>query len=758
MRSVSATAPRTPSLLLEEGRRATGPIATVATIAPIDKTYSYLIPDHLADRVHPGQRVRIPIGPRATLQPAFCVAVTDGPWDSTLREIESVLDDRPLLNAKLLELGLWIARYYASPIGHTLQAMLPAGVRRQAGTRAVRFARLTSADSTQLSPKHAAALLALKAAGGQLPLDQLRKTAACGPAVLRSLAALGRITIEIRHEVVAPIATQAEQFEPNYEIDADQQNAINRLLAALNANEFRVEVLFGVTGSGKTECYIRAIRSAIAAGRQAILLVPEIALTTQTVQRLSRRFSRVAVLHSGLTDTQRSRLWPVIAAGQIDLVIGTRSAIFAPCPKLGIIVCDEEHEPSYKNMASPRYHTRDVAIKRAQLESIPVVLGSATPSLETWQNAHKQRHYELIRLPRRVKGLAMPRVHLVDMREEHRARKGVHLLSRAMEVHLQTILRKGEQAVLLLNRRGFASFLFCPVCNTPIVCPNCSVHMVFHSTTGFAHCHYCHERIVVPTRCAMAGCGGHLVRFGIGTQRVEAELAEKFPQARVARLDSDAMKKPEDYARVLNQFESRDTDVLVGTQMVAKGLDFPFVSFVGIVTADTALSLPDFRAAERTFQLVLQVSGRSGRSEIGGDVLVQTFASDLAVIRRAVKGDYEGFAAAELASRKKAKMPPAARLVRFVLSDPRLSKLEKAAADFAVALAESLAKFGVPADIIPPEPCAIPRLRNQYRYDILIRFATAKQMLAGMDALRGAGAIKSRARTMIVDVDPVSLQ
>jgi len=758
MPRVSAAAPRTPSLLDQEGRRATGPIATVATIAPIDKTYSYLVPDSLVPHLRPGQRVRVPIGPRATLQPAFCVAVTDGPWDTTLREIESVLDPLPLLDAKLLELGRWIARYYAAPLGHTLQAMLPAGVRRNAGIRSVRYARLLSSEMTGLTTKQAAALLALKAAAGPLPLDQLRKVAACGPSVLKSLAALGRINIEIRHEPVAPETIQTEQVEPDFEIDADQAGAIKQLRSAVDAAVFRVEVLFGVTGSGKTECYIRAIRAAIAAGRQAILLVPEIALTTQTVQRLSRRFARVAVLHSGLTDTQRSRLWPAIAAGKIDLVIGTRSAIFAPCPKLGIIVCDEEHEPSYKNMASPRYHTRDVAIKRAQLDSIPIVLGSATPSLETWQNAHTQRHYDLLRLPRRVKGLAMPRVHLVDMREEHRARKGVHLLSRAMEVHLQAVLRKREQAVLLLNRRGFASFLFCPVCNTPIVCPNCSVHMVFHATTGFAHCHYCHERIVVPNRCSMGGCGGHLVRFGIGTQRVEAELAEKFPQARVARLDSDAMKSPEDYARVLGDFEERKTDILVGTQMVAKGLDFPFVSFVGIVTADTALSLPDFRAAERTFQLVLQVSGRSGRSEIGGDVLVQTFASDLAVIRRAVRGDYEGFAAAELNSRKKANMPPVARLVRFVLSDPRLTKLEKAAAEFAIALGESLAKYGVPADILPPEPCPIPRLRNQYRFDVLVRFATPRLMLDGMDALRGAGAIKARARSIIVDVDPVALQ
>ncbi len=745
-------------MLITEGVERVGLIATIATIAPIDKTYSYLVPDELADRVQPGIRVRVPIGARGTLQPAFCVAVSRGPWDTTLKPVESVLDDRPLISDKLLELGQWISRYYVAPLGHTLQAMLPGGVRRAAGSRSIRYARLATDTTDRLTPKQTAIIAALKSAGGEMRMDTLLKDTGCGPAVLKTLAARGLIAIDIRTDIEALRPTPADQAEPAFDLDDDQRAALTRLNTAIDAGTFRVQVLYGVTGSGKTEVYIRGMRRAIAAGRQCILLVPEIALTTQTVQRLSKRFERVAVLHSALSDVQRSRLWSAIAAGRIDLVIGTRSAVFAPCPRPGLIVVDEEHEPSFKNMASPRYHTRDVAIKRAQLESIPIVLGSATPSLETWLNASTNRNYELVRLPHRVKGLPLPHVHLVDMRDEHKERRGVHLLSRAMESHLSAVLRRNEQAVLLLNRRGFASFLFCPVCNTPVVCPNCSVHMVFHAATGFAHCHYCHERMIVPERCAMAGCGGHLVRFGIGTQRVEAELAEKFPQARVARLDSDAMKRPEDYARVLDAFEARQVDVLVGTQMVAKGLDFPFVSFVGVVTADTALALPDFRAAERTFQLVLQVAGRSGRSEIGGHVLVQTFASDLAVIRRAVKHDYEGFAIDELASRKKAALPPHTRLVRFVLADARQSKLEKAARDFVTTLRETFMKYGAAADVFDPQKCAIERLRNQYRYEVLVRFRTAKEMLKGMDALRGTNAIRARVQSLVVDVDPVALQ
>jgi primosomal protein N' (replication factor Y) len=470
------------------------------------------------------------------------------------------------------------------------------------------------------------------------------------------------------------------RHEPNYELTAEQRDAIQRISTSIASRRFGVSVLFGVTGSGKTEVYIAAMRQALADQRQAILLVPEIALTTQTVSRLASRFDRVAVIHSGMTDVQRSRTWAAVSTGDIPVVIGTRSAVFAPCPNLGVIVVDEESEPSYKNMAAPRYHTRDAAITRAHLEGAAVVLGSAAPSLETWNNLKTRKHYELIPLRNRVGGMALPTVHLVDMHDEHHVRRGVHLLSREMEFHLDRTLQRGEQAVLLLNRRGYASYLHCAKCQNVVTCPHCSVRMVFHATTELAHCHYCHARLAVPNRCSAAGCGGTLVRFGIGTQRVEAELREKFPSARVHRMDSDAMQKPSDYADVLGAFERREFDILVGTQMIAKGLDFPFVSFVGVVSADTALALDDFRSEERTFQLVLQVSGRAGRSERAGHVVVQTFAADSRAIRHAVQGDYEAFAEAELTHRRIAKLPPVTRLMRIILSDARIARLREQSA------------------------------------------------------------------------------
>jgi primosomal protein N' (replication factor Y) len=764
----------TPSLLDKPELR-TARVATVALLKPIDKQYSYRIPDDLCAGIAPGMRVMVPFGRGDRPAIAFCLSVSERPWDSTLKPILSAVDETPLLNRKLLELGQWVARYYAAPLGRTLDLMIPAAAKRLVGWKKVKYVIVDPADARtshapqparppkrqtneKLSPKQAAVLRAIRSAGGTCSIDACREAAACGPGVIKTLQARGYVTLETRREPIAPLPNPVERREPDFELNADQRAAVNQLATAVAARRFSVQVLFGVTGSGKTECYIAAMRQALADGRQAILLVPEIALTTQTVQRLQARFDRVATLHSGLAGVERSRVWAAVASGAIPVVIGTRSAVFAPCPNLGVIIIDEESESSYKSQAAPRYHTRDVAIKRAHVEGIPVVLGSAAPSVETWRNVHQRKHYQLLRLPHRVRGLDMPTIHLVDMRLEHQARRGVHLLSRAMESHLQRTLDRGEQAVLLLNRRGYANFLHCPRCQSAVTCPHCSVHMVFHATTELAHCHYCHARLAVPNRCQMAGCGGNLVRFGIGVQRVEAEVRLKFPRARLRRVDSDIMRRAADYADVLGAFERKECDILVGTQMIAKGLDYPFVSFVGVVSADTALALDDFRSEERTFQLVLQVAGRSGRGEVGGHVVVQTFAAETTPIRHAVAGDYEGFAKTELAKRHRARLPPYTRMVRIVLSDPRMTKLQSAAADLARTLEETLQKAGVAARMFGPNPAAIPRLKDRYRYDILLIFPTAAALLSAIDFFKSEGTLKANTKGLIVDVDPVSLQ
>lgn len=772
----------TPSLLDPLVARV-APVARVALLRPIDKPLSYIIPDELQGVIHAGMRVSVPFGRNDKPTPGVCISVSDESWLSTLKPVLGAIDDFPLLGPALLELGEWMASYYASHLGRTLDLMVPAAAKRQAGTRSVRYVTLAASARSdapreaqvpsdpaapsdahapnsvgKLPPKQSAVLDLLRTVSSALPLKALAQRAGCTPAVIRSLEKRGLIRIESRREFEGAEQETHRKPDPDFELNADQLRAIDEIGAAIDARAFSVQVLFGVTGSGKTEVYIAAMRRALAQGRSAIMLVPEIALTTQTVSRLQERFDRVAAIHSGLSDVERSRTWAAVARGEIPVVIGTRSAVFAPCPNLGVIIVDEEAEPSYKNQASPRFHTRDVAVKRGHIEGVPVVLGSATPSLETWLNLKIRKHYRLVRLPNRVRGLAMPKMRLVDMAEEHRARPGMHLLSRDMEAALRETLERGEQAVVLLNRRGYASYLFCPKCRTTMVCPHCSVRLVFHQNTKMAHCHYCGRTLQVPSRCQTLSCGGTMAKFGLGTQRVEEQISKLFPNARVRRVDSDVMQSAADYSEVLGAFERREFDVLVGTQIVAKGLDFPFVSFVGIISADTALALDDFRSEERTFQLVLQVAGRSGRAETGGSVVVQTFAADTAPIQHAVKGDYEGFADAELKRRRELDLPPFTRMLRVILADGHVTKLHAAAEKMAADIRLLLDRHRIPVTIMDPRRAAIERLRDQYRYDVLLVFPTAAALVSAIAVLKDEGTFRARVKTVTIDVDPIALQ
>jgi len=798
--SKSKPAGRSAPLPFDPGDAVTGRIATVVAISPIERAYSYRIPPQLSDKVLPGVRVTVPLGPKDRPTLGFCIDTSVGPWTTAAKSVISVQDERPLLSAAMLKLGHWIARYYACPLGRTLHLMVPAAAKMGAGRRGVKWVTLpvdgvpcvksatqarsgrsqragtsgtdatdgdpTSVDSAlnkkprPLTARQANVVNLVRAAGGSMAMADLMRAASVGPGVITGLARAGKLNIEWRDiAATAPDITSNAAIPP-FELNDDQRVAVAALTQAVETAAFGVQVLYGVTGSGKTECYIRAIQRAIELGKQAIMLVPEIALTTQIVSRLKERFPRTEFLHSSMGDAARGRMWRAVASGDIDLIVGTRSAVFAPCRALGLVIVDEEHESSYKSQSAPRYHARDVAIARGQFEGVPVILGSATPSLETWYNLSRKKHYSHLRLPHRVGGLAMPSVSLVDMRVEHRERRGVHLLSREMENRLAATLNKGEQAVLLLNRRGYASYLHCPRCDTAVVCPHCSVRMVLHKTTQQAHCHYCHARLVVPSRCAMSGCGGPVVRFGMGTQRVEEELRTKFPASRVQRVDSDSMNKPEQFHAAFDAFQRRECDILIGTQMIAKGLDFPFVSFVGVVSADTALSAGegDFRAEEKTFQLVLQVAGRSGRGSVGGHVVVQTFAPDSEAVRHAVSGDYESFANHELEQRRMHGLPPCSRMIRIILSDPRMTKLTREADELIERLKESLARVNVRATFSEARPAPIERIRDAYRYEVILTFETSQALLAGLDAFRAEGALSTRTQGIVVDVDPVAMQ
>ena len=761
--SASAKDNQTGRLWVEEGEAKVGPVATVATVAPIDKTYAFAVPDELADRLELGQRVRVPMGRKGRLMDGFCVDVQTLPWTSTLRFVDSLVDARSFLTAELLELGRWIARYYACPLGRTLNALVPRAVRAQAGFRSVRRARLVVSPTEiarghRLGAKQQAVVDALSKATGPVEVERLLDDTGSSSATLRSTVAHGWVTLEQTKEPIAAPDFDQPRREPDFELNDEQVKALSRIREAIDAGAFRVPLLYGVSGSGKTEVYIRAMRQVVEAGRQVIMLVPEIALTTQLVHRLASRFADVAVIHSGLTGVARSLTWEAIATGSKKVVIGTRSAVFAPCPDVGLIVIDEEQESSFKNLQAPRFHVRDVAIKRAQLASIPVVLGSATPSLESWVNCDRTDHYERIILPDRVRSLPLPRVHVVDMRDEYRLLGRFAVLSRLMDEKLAATLDRGEQAVLLINRRGHASLLFCPNCKLRLECPSCHTLLVFHSATGQAKCHYCRHRVDVPDVCPDPSCRSPLVAFGAGTQRVEAVLGKRFPSARVRRVDSDTMLSESRYRQLIHDFEARKIDIAVGTQMIAKGLDFPFVSFVGVLSADVAVASPDFRAGERLFQLITQVAGRAGRRDVPGEVVVQSMAPNTPALQAAVRHDFVQFAATELQIRRKLRLPPHARLVRFVLAGRRDADVRREAEALADRVRQAIESTAAPnADALGPQPCPLLRLRGQYRHDLLLRTADPATMGQLLDHLRANKLLAPKVQSFIIDVDPVSL-
>ena len=750
-------------LWIEEGEAQTGTTATVAPIGPLDRTYTYTVPAEFAGCLTVGQRVLVPLGRRGRLVAAFCVALGAEPWQNTLRPLHALVDDESYLSEPLLELGRWMARYYCCPLGTTLAALVPEAVRKKSGSVTVRSARLVQpcaqviAETPRLGAKSRVLLETLAAAGGLLTVDTLLARAGTTAATLRTAVNRGWVEILSERRLPPAPAVEVPRAEPTFDLTAAQQTAVTRLGTKLDAGGFGVTLLFGVSGSGKTEVYIRAMRQVLARGRQVIFLVPEIALTTQLVHRLACRFDEVAVVHSGLTGVERSLTWRAIASGARRVIIGTRSAVFAPCPTLGLLVVDEEQEPSYKNLQAPRFHVRDVAIKRAQMAGIPIVLGSATPSLETWVNCTRLEHYERIDLPQRVRDLPMPTVHVVDMRGRPSQDPDEPVLAELTRQKLQATLRRGEQGVVLINRRGFASVIGCPVCRWRLRCPQCDVSMVFHHARQQAVCHHCHVRVSPPDVCPDPSCRTPLVRTGAGTQRVEQELAAAFPAARLARADSDTMKRAADYQSLVDRFSAREIDVLLGTQMIGKGLDFPAVSFVAVVGADLAGSGSDYRATERLFQLVTQVAGRAGREQAGGEVVVQTLIPDAVAVQAAIHHDFARFAEEELAMRRQVAYPPFARLTRFVFGDAAEPRLRSATGSFAADVRCAIAELSASdADVLGPQVCALRRVRGRYRHELLLRTRGAESMQRILDHLRGAHRLRPKVQTFIVDVDPVS--
>ncbi|MDD5458788.1 MAG: primosomal protein N' [Phycisphaerae bacterium] len=777
---------RTKNLFETEEQVFTEPVHVIrlAFDSGVDGEFDYSVPEHLWP-VQNGCRVEAPFGRSNKLQTGFCVDIVEKNESfaakGRLKRIKKIVDDAPLLNKQLLDLGKWISDYYVCPLGQVLAAMIPAAVKKNIGQKQEKFVYL-NANSESLSldikgKKQKKIIEILKDsqafdATAAIRLGELvEKSESRTDGAVKKLAGLGIVKFASRtvHRSLPVIPESLTLKSSKVVPNNDQKNALSLIVERVDSNQFGIVVIHGVTDSGKTEVYIRAIEKCIATGKKAIVLLPEIALTAQTVQRFASRFEKIAVMHSQLTAAQRNTQWQKIRSGDADVVIGARSAVFAPLNNLGLIVVDEEHEPSYKQDKAPRYNGRDVAIKRAQLADAICVLGSATPSLETIHNCNQKKYYALVRLPKRVMDLPLPEMKLVDMCTAASSGNQVNLISEPLEQCLTNVLARGEQAILLLNRRGYSNFIYCPSCRHTLHCQNCDVTLTFHKAKlagkermadifktvmkgGYAICHYCNSQTLVSTTCPL--CDSNMTMIGLGSQRLEEQLQQKWSDAKIARIDSDSMSG-KDYYHLLRDFSEGRIDILAGTQILAKGLHFPNVTVVGIISADTSLYLPDFRANERTFQMISQVAGRTGRSEKKGVVFVQTFFSDQPAINFALKNDFQGFVTEELRHRKTCQLPPYGRLARMILRDTKFDRLEQAAKILRSNIDRIINDLGLRISVRGPMEPTIARIQRFHRLHIIIQSPLPNDMRKFFTLLRqniGIGQVK-----IIIDIDPVNL-
>jgi primosomal protein N' (replication factor Y) len=703
------------------------PFARVIIDRAIHRELDYSVPETLAKRVAIGSRVRVPFREKSAL--ATVVALLGETAVPGVRPIEAVVGERPAISPKLLELARWMSGYYCCPIETVARSLLPQVIRRaEVSWKKQLFVSATRpiepAEIEQLrrrAPRQAELLTAIAQLTAPAPAAEILRQTQLDNAALRGLEKRG--FVELREQAVTRDPHAEEQFvaTTNLVLNDEQAVALRAVEAAVAAPESSQPILLhGVTGSGKTEIYLQGIRAALERGKTAIVLVPEISLTPQTVERFKSRFAEaqdiVAVLHSHLSEGERHDEWQKISSGRARIVIGARSAVFAPLENLGLIVVDEEHENSYKQEEAPRYHARDVAVVRGKIEGAAVALGTATPSLESYYNATTGK-YRLLNLTQRVDACEMPLIRIVDLRLERRKQKVPPILSDKLREAISQRLEKREQTILFLNRRGFSTSLICSNCGEARDCPNCSVALTFHHGVARLTCHLCGHTAAVPKKCPECGQNA-LIYSGFGTEKVEASVTQIFPQAVVRRMDADTMTRKDAYRDTLRAFRAGKIDILVGTQMIAKGLHFPNVTLVGIINADLALHLPDFRAGERTFQLLTQVAGRAGRGDTAGEVFVQTYTPFSPSIQFARHHDFAGYFQQELEFRERCEFPPFKHAVLITVR----SAHEQRASFSAETLARRL-KEALPPEFIlgAPAPAPLEKLQGQFRFHILIR-------------------------------------
>ena len=743
----------------------------VALPVPLYGMYTYRVEEKHATRVEPGSRVVVPVRGRRMVG-----VVTDAePRLDDGRQYRAVLeapDEQPSLTAPLLATCQWIARHYAAPPGLVFRAALPSLLTgpgkpspepksRRIANIANPLATLVERDAVfKRSPKQREVFELLESLGGRVPVEHLETQLGVSSSVMTSLVKRGFVSMEREATMRDAFGRRPRAPQVSLEPTPAQRAAIDALAAGEPGAVF---LLHGVTGSGKTLVYIEVLRRlVIAQGRSAIVLVPEIALTPQTVDRFRGAFANsVAVLHSALSDGERLDAWRAIRSGERRIVVGARSAVFAPLSNVGVIIVDEEHEASYKQGETPRYHARDVAVMRAKAEGGIAILGSATPSLESWSFAQRES-YRLLSLPDRVGGGALPRVQVVDLRErnpETLADPYRRVFSEPLDRALRATIERGEQAILLLNRRGFAAFVQCSACGDVVACPNCSISLTVHRTPERLTCHYCGYAEPIRVKCAK--CSGPAIRErGLGTQQVERLLIETLPSARVARMDVDTTSARWAHADILDRVARKEVDVLLGTQMIAKGLDFPNVTLVGVIDADVGLNLPDFRSGERAFQLMAQVAGRAGRGPKGGLVFIQTRVPGHHAVRAAVEHDYRSFVSKELMDREFPAYPPTVRLANIVFSGTEEADTMGAAERGAAFLNKLIGKGRVEGvHVIGPAPCPIERIKSRWRWHVLLRARRSSELTRVLSYFSTHHAPEGGTANLrvVIDRDPVSL-
>ena len=741
-----------------------------AVPGPLKDPLVYAVPAALDGQLRSGMRALVPLRKR-TVTGVLLEFVDASPVPDT-KPIVALLDEEPILDSHLIRLARWIAQYYLAALGEVISAMLPSSSRRQSQ----RMVFLKEPQAPAIGGLEEKVLEELRRVKGKTSAKSLAVKFAGENfnRILARLEKLGAVRVENhltgqrprKHRLVVATKDAPSRIPARFELTAEQQSALDAIQSRIEKGGFETFLLHGVTGSGKTEVYIRAMECAKKLGRKSLVLIPEISLTPQLLDRLQARFpGRVGVLHSALTAAERWAQWQEIRGGGIDVVVGARSAVFAPIPDLGLIIVDEEHDPSYKQEDGVRYNGRDVAVVRGKLLGCPVILGSATPALESYENC-RQHRYRLLEITRRVEERPMPVVEAIDLRTQFRARESgaeksdgsdTQLVSARLARALQQNLQDGRQTLIFLNRRGFANFLQCDQCGYVWRCPHCSVTLTLHLRLKSISCHHCDYRR--PTTDICPECQSPtLAGIGSGTERIEQALKRLAPQARVARMDRDTTGKRGSHEELIRRWEKGEIDILVGTQMITKGHDVSGVTLVGALLADLSLNLPDFRAAERTYQLLSQVAGRSGRGEHPGHVMIQTYAPDHYAIRHLARHDYKNFFAAESAFRQDLNYPPFSRLVNLRLDGPKAAAVEKHAQRLAARLRElknaKTEKFAT-VEILGPATAPIEKLRNRYRWQLLLR---GRQSAALLELAKHARELlPARSVRLHIDVDPYSM-